>query len=108
MVAKAKRRHWCTLRKGLFAGAIEDFTVAVEQAPFFADGWKRRGQARSALGHTTEALEVQPQHLFVGLKPHNVVVAQMQSGVWRMPSYRERLGRLHMSAGLSHMMQADV
>ncbi|DBA80252.1 hypothetical protein WJX79_002480 [Trebouxia sp. C0005] len=38
-------------------GAIEDFTVAVEQAPFFADGWKRRGQARSALGHTTEALE---------------------------------------------------
>ena len=45
---------------GLFsAAAIQDFTVAVEQAPYFADGWKRRGQARSALGHHKEALEVQ-------------------------------------------------
>lgn len=42
----------------VFAGAIEDFTIAVEQAPFFGDGWKRRGQARSALGHHKEALEV--------------------------------------------------
>ena len=99
MSARAKRRHRCTLRKGIwaarsytgflvkltpkgvafssflflrkrvFAGAIEDFTVAVEQAPFFADGWKRRGQARSALGHNTEALEVQPQHHFCGSQP---------------------------------------
>lgn len=68
-------------RKGVFAGAIEDFTVAVEQAPFFADGWKRRGQARSALGHNTEALEVQPQPFFVGLKSHIVVIPQMQSDV---------------------------
>lgn len=30
----------------------------MEQAPYFADGWKRRGQARSALGHHKEALEV--------------------------------------------------
>lgn len=48
-----------TLLIGLpFPGAVEDFTIAVEQAPFFADGWKRRGQARSALGQNQEALEV--------------------------------------------------
>ncbi|KAL3145349.1 hypothetical protein ABBQ38_001606 [Trebouxia sp. C0009 RCD-2024] len=38
-------------------GAVEDFTLAVEHAPTFADGWKRRGQARSAMGQNQEALE---------------------------------------------------
>ncbi|KAL3144958.1 hypothetical protein ABBQ32_003464 [Trebouxia sp. C0010 RCD-2024] len=38
-------------------GAVEDFTLAVEHAPTFADGWKRRGQARSAMGQHQEALE---------------------------------------------------
>ncbi len=72
--------------------------MAVEQAPFFADGWKRRGQARSALGHNTEALEVQLQHLFVGLEPHNVVIPQMQTGVWRTLSHKDKPGHLHSSA----------
>ena len=51
--------QWNTLCSYAFhTGAVEDFTIAVEQAPYFADGWKRRGQARSALGQNQEALEV--------------------------------------------------
>ncbi len=40
----------------LHAGAVEDFSVAIEIEPRYADTWKRRGQARSALGETQEAL----------------------------------------------------
>ncbi len=56
----------CITSEGLLlsTGAVEDFTIAVEQAPFFADGWKRRGQARSALGQNKEALEVQSSDLY--------------------------------------------
>ena len=57
--AQASSYSVCKLLTGLsFTGAVDDFTVAVEQAPFFADGWKRRGQAKSALGQHQEALEV--------------------------------------------------
>ena len=57
--AQASSYSLCERLAGLpFSGAVDDFTIAVEQAPFFADGWKRRGQARSALGQNQEALEV--------------------------------------------------
>lgn len=58
-LAPAAKACSCELLTALpFSGAVDDFTIAVEQAPFFADGWKRRGQARSALGQNQEALEV--------------------------------------------------
>lgn len=38
------------------AGAVDDFSVAIEVEPRYADGWKRRGQARSALGDSEGAL----------------------------------------------------
>ena len=52
----------CELTMLLLIGAVADFTIAVEQAPYFADGWKRRGQARSALDYNAEALDV--PHVF--------------------------------------------
>lgn len=36
--------------------AIEDFSAAIELDPSFADSWKRRGQAHSAMDHTKAAL----------------------------------------------------
>ncbi|MEW5314536.1 MAG: hypothetical protein WDW38_006026 [Sanguina aurantia] len=44
------------MRKDL-SGAVEDFSVATDVEPRYADGWKRRGQARSALGDTEGALQ---------------------------------------------------
>ena len=50
-------------------GAIDDFTVAIDVEPRYADTWKRRGQARSALSpdlqdmalaDLTKALELMP------------------------------------------------
>jgi tetratricopeptide (TPR) repeat protein len=38
------------------AGAVEDFNVAIEVEPRYSDSWKRRGQARSALGDHEGAL----------------------------------------------------
>lgn len=40
----------------LHSGAVEDFGVAIEVEPRYADSWKRRGQARSALGDHEGAL----------------------------------------------------
>ncbi len=40
------------------AGAVEDFSEAIKQMPTYADGWKRRGQARAALEQHEDALEV--------------------------------------------------
>jgi tetratricopeptide (TPR) repeat protein len=37
-------------------GAVSDFSAAIEVEPRYADSWKRRGQARSALGQLQEAL----------------------------------------------------
>jgi tetratricopeptide (TPR) repeat protein len=38
------------------SGAIDDFSVAIEVEPRYADTYKRRGQARSALGEQEGAL----------------------------------------------------
>jgi tetratricopeptide (TPR) repeat protein len=46
LVARGTAR---ALRREL-PGAIADFTAAIEVEPRYADTWKRRGQARSALG----------------------------------------------------------
>ena len=35
---------------------MEDFSGAIEVEPRYADSWKRRGQARSALGENEGAL----------------------------------------------------
>lgn len=40
------------------AGAVSDFTEAIKLMPTYADGWKRRGQARAALEQHADALEV--------------------------------------------------
>lgn len=40
----------------LTAGAVQDFGAAIEIEPRYADTWKRRGQARSALGEVQGAL----------------------------------------------------
>ena len=37
-------------------GSVDDFTAAIEIEPRYFDTYKRRGQARSALGQQTEAL----------------------------------------------------
>ena len=37
-------------------GAIDDFSGAIAQEPRYADSWKRRGQARSALGQLEGAI----------------------------------------------------
>lgn len=39
------------------AEAVEDFSVACQLMPEYGDAWKRRGQARSALGENEGALE---------------------------------------------------
>ncbi len=39
------------------AGAADDFTAAIEIEPRFADSYKRRGQARSAMGDLDGALQ---------------------------------------------------
>ena len=46
----------CT-RLGSCAGAADDFTAAIEIEPRFADSYKRRGQARSAMGDMDGALQ---------------------------------------------------
>lgn len=38
------------------AAAVEDFSAAVAVMPDYGDGWKRRGQARAALGQVEGAL----------------------------------------------------
>ncbi|KAK9842872.1 hypothetical protein WJX74_003734 [Apatococcus lobatus] len=38
-------------------GAVSDFSEAINQMPTYADGWKRRGQARAALEQHADALE---------------------------------------------------
>lgn len=38
------------------AAAVEDFSAAVTAMPEYGDGWKRRGQARAALGQAEGAL----------------------------------------------------
>lgn len=43
------------------AGAVADFTKAVEMEPRYNESWKRRGQARSALGENEAALQVHGQ-----------------------------------------------
>ncbi len=48
-----RRDPCCFLRP---PGAVEDFGVAIEVEPRYADSWKRRGQARSALGDSEGAL----------------------------------------------------
>ena len=75
------------------AGAIEDFTVAVEQAPYFADGWKRRGQARSALGEHTEALEVVPPPLLY-VNQSDCVNYQCVSMAILVHTFRHKVGSL--------------
>ena len=37
---------------------MEDFSIACQLMPEYGDAWKRRGQARSALGENEGALEV--------------------------------------------------
>lgn len=46
----------CWVLACLNTGAVEDFDVAVEVGPRFADGWKRRGQALAALDRHDAAL----------------------------------------------------
>ena len=41
----------------MLPGAIEDFSVAIEVCPAYAESWKRRGQARGALGLNEEAIK---------------------------------------------------
>jgi hypothetical protein len=38
--------------------AVDDFSKAIALEPRYADCWKRRGQARSALGENEAALQV--------------------------------------------------
>lgn len=52
LVARGTAR---ALRREL-QGAVDDFTVAIEVEPRYADSWKRRGQANSALGNLEAAL----------------------------------------------------
>lgn len=40
------------------SGAAADFTKAIEMEPRYAESWKRRGQARAALGENESALQV--------------------------------------------------
>lgn len=37
--------------------AIEDFSTSIEIMPMYAESWKRRSQARGALGRNEEALK---------------------------------------------------
>ena len=41
----------------MLAGAVDDFSKAIDLEPRYADCWKRRGQARSALGENKAALQ---------------------------------------------------
>lgn len=45
-------RGWCRRAEA----AVEDFSEAVRAMPGYGDGWKRRGQARAALGQPEAAL----------------------------------------------------
>ena len=48
----------CTVQVGVRrVGAIDDFTAAIDIEPRFADSYKRRGQARSAMGDLEGALQ---------------------------------------------------
>lgn len=49
---------WRMTTRFLTAEAVEDFSVACQLMPEYGDAWKRRGQARSALGENEGALEV--------------------------------------------------
>ena len=49
---------WRMTTRFLTAEAGEDFSVACQLMPEYGDAWKRRGQARSALGENEGALEV--------------------------------------------------
>ncbi len=48
--------HVCCMH----AAAVEDFSKAIELQPQYADCWKRRGQARSAMGEHEAALQARP------------------------------------------------
>ncbi len=41
----------------VLAGAVEDFSVTIEEMPAYADAWMRRGQARAAMGEDGDALQ---------------------------------------------------
>eukprot|EP00891_Asterochloris_glomerata_P001301 jgi/Astpho2/1301/fgenesh1_pg.00024_%23_11_t len=62
------------------AEAVEDFSVACQLMPEYGDAWKRRGQARSALGENEGALEA-------------AKVLNNNAQVWNM------LGRCQVSSG---------
>lgn len=42
----------------LLAAAVDDFSKAIEIVPQYTDAWKRRGQARAALGELNSAAQV--------------------------------------------------
>ena len=50
-------RWWVDPTVCASTGAVDDFDVAVETGPQFADGWKRRGQALAALDRNVPALQ---------------------------------------------------
>lgn len=51
-------KHYLKRQAGVYAAAVADFTEAVQMEPRYSESWKRRGQARSALGENEAALQV--------------------------------------------------
>ena len=58
---------FCCMTLPLIAGALEDFSAAIEAFPQYGDAWKRRGQAKVALGDLNGAQEVISKPKFVYL-----------------------------------------
>lgn len=89
-------------------GAIDDFSVAIRLYPRYAESWKRRGQARGALGQNEDALADLQKALQLSQDHQSKAECLTEQGMLyhKLKDYRHRctvsnsldLLRLHRSA----------
>lgn len=81
------------------AGAIEDFTSAIEIEPHYPDGWKRRAQAKGGMRNYAEALNDFKQCITLARKdPKTRADCYLECGAvyQKQRDYRKATAELHV------------